>query len=253
MTYCPRIFVHAPFRPDTIRSAVKAEILDAIAQEGLAPQEFGVSGLPSACEWSFDRSIDLMRQCDASLIIALARLTDANGRPMPSEFSHFEGALSLSRGLPTLVVAEEGMDARGILSKVGRNVVVNVPISDHEEWISQQTFRSHVAVKEWLKQLRNRKDVFFGYSSAAKGLAQNIKEHLESAKLTVVDWSDDFRRGHTILEEVHQASRDCRCGLFLLTADDRLAWSRVALPRDNVLLETGFFSEFCREEPNGFN
>ena len=241
MTYSPRIFVHAPYKPDPTRALIKAEIIDCIKQAGFSAQEFSVSGIPAALEWSFDHSIELKRICDGALIIALGRLTDAGGRPMPSEFSHFEGALALFRNLPTLVVREFDMQARGILSRVGRNIIASVPVSNYEAWISNHELLKHPAFVKWSAEILNRRDVFFGYSSAASKLAQNIKRYLESTGLKILDWSDDFRKSHTILEEVQNAARDCRCGLFLLTADHRLAWSRTYIPNDNVLLETGFF------------
>jgi predicted nucleotide-binding protein len=45
------------------------------------------------------------------------------------------------------------------------------------------------------------------------------------------------------MEEVARAASICRTGLFLFTADDPLEGSptAISLPRDNVLLEAGYF------------
>lgn len=74
-------------------------------------------------------------------------------------------------------------------------------------------------------------------------IAASIRAYLESSGLSVLDWARDFRVGRTILEEVERAATLCRCGLFLLTADDPLGGvsTPVAIPRDNVVLETGYF------------
>jgi predicted nucleotide-binding protein len=59
----------------------------------------------------------------------------------------------------------------------------------------------------------------------------------------VLDWATAFRPGRTIMEEVKRAPTVSRCGLFLFTADDPVEGSQTAtaIPRDNVLLEAGYF------------
>ena len=61
----------------------------------------------------------------------------------------------------------------------------------------------------------------------------------------------DKRRlaGATILEEIERAPSRCRCAVFPLTKDDeveRKAKAKAsfdAIPRDNVLLEAGYFTQ----------
>jgi predicted nucleotide-binding protein len=98
-------------------------------------------------------------------------------------------------------------------------------------------------VQEWLQRVRSRYDVFFGYCSKASQIAQNIKKFLEDGGLRVLDWATAFRPGRTIMEEVKRAATVSRCGLFLFTADDPVEGSQTAtaIPRDNVLLEAGYF------------
>jgi predicted nucleotide-binding protein with TIR-like domain len=247
MGYSPRIYVHAPYKSDLAdRVAVKSAVLDLLRGEDLDPQEFHVSGLPRGDSWTFDRAIDVMRQCDGAIILALARWIESDGVnevPIPSEYSHFEGALALARRLPTLVVAEQGMHMRGILSQLGGTFVVQVPMPRSASWIARRELLDEPPTHEWLERVKGRCDVFFGYCSKASELARNIKTFLESDGLRVHDWATAFRPGRTIMEEVKRAAVTSRCGLFLFTADDPIEGSQTvtAIPRDNVLLEAGYF------------
>jgi hypothetical protein len=87
------------------------------------------------------------------------------------------------------------------------------------------------------------RDLFFGYCSRADETASRIRMYLESRGFSIWDWARDFRVGRTILDEVRRAATLCRCGLFLFTADDPLGGvpNPVAIPRDNVILEAGYF------------
>jgi predicted nucleotide-binding protein len=73
---------------------------------------------------------------------------------------------------------------------------------------------------------------------------------LEGKGFSVLDWARDFRpAGATILEEIERAANRCRCAVFLFTKDDELekyAQAKAsfnAVPRDNVLLEAGYFTQ----------
>ena len=244
MAYRPRIYIHAPYKPESQRAAVKRSILDKLRTLGFDPQEFHVSGIPKGDAWSFDRAIKVMRQCDGALILALMRWMDSNGQnalPVPSEYSHFEGALALGCNLPSLVIAEEGMLFRGIVSQMGGSFVLMVPMQSANEWLTSDTLVAEPAFERWVERIKGRYDVFFGYCSKADELAHNIKSFLVGAGLRVLDWATDFVPGRTIIEEIARATATCRCGLFLFTADDPLEGSatKIAIPRDNVLLEAG--------------
>lgn len=244
--YKPRIYVHAPYRPDRERAPVKDAILRMIAEQGFDLQEFHVSGLPRGDSWTFKRAVEVMNQCDGALILALARWVDTDGEsqlPIPSEYAHFEGALAVSRGLPTLVIGEESMQRRGILSQLGGTFVVQIPMHDSRGWIDAHQLLAEPSVDEWLERVISRYDVFFGYCSKADKLAQDIKSYLEDDGFRVLDWATGFRIGRSIMTEVSRAAAISRCGLFLFTADDPVEGlpSATAIPRDNVLLEAGFF------------
>lgn len=81
-------------------------------------------------------------------------------------------------------------------------------------------------------------------------MASEIRSYLENKNFNVLDWAKDFRpAGATILEEIEKAAHRCRCGVFLFTKDDELEKnarakaSFTAVPRDNVLLEAGYFTQ----------
>jgi len=246
-TYRPRIYIHAPYKPAPLQGQMKSMILDHIRAIGFDPQEFHVSGIPKGDTWNFDRAIDVMRQCDGALILALMRSPEADGTdgpPFPSEHSHFEGALALLSNLPTLVVTEEGMPMREILLPVGGSFSLQVPMRNPGEWLATNQLITTPTFEKWVEKINARHDVFFGYCSKADIVARNIKSYLtEEAGLKVLDWATDFRPGHTIMEEIARATRTCRCGLFLFSKDDPIEGSvtTTVVPRDNVLLEAGYF------------
>jgi hypothetical protein len=119
-----------------------------------------------------------------------------------------------------LVVGEQGMPMRGILSQLGGTFVVQVPMNDYENWIAQKGLLRDPPAQGWLRRVRNPNDVFFGYCSKASKLAKDVKDYLEQDGLQVLDWATAFRPGKTIMEEVRRAASVSRCGLFLFTADD---------------------------------
>jgi predicted nucleotide-binding protein len=123
---------------------------------------------------------------------------------------------------------------------VGTKGAVVLEYGTEEERASSFVYR---LAHEIRRHVQRNSDVFFGYCSRADKVAARIRAHLESQGLSVLDWARDFRTGRTILEEVRRAATTCRCGLFLFTADDPLngVSTPVAIPRDNVVLETGYF------------
>jgi predicted nucleotide-binding protein len=245
--YRPRIYIHAPYTPGPKQAILKKAILKKIQSLGFEPQEFHISGLPRGDTWNFDRAIEVMRQCDGALILALKRWQGTSGRtvvPIPSEYSHFEGALAVSRGLPTIVVAEEGMQPRGILAHLGKAFVVRLPTKNTTVWLASDQFLKAPPFKKWVADVRSRYDVFFGYCSEANKLARGIKDFLiNKCGMRVMDWATEFRPGRTIMDEIARASATCRCGLFLFTKSDQIVGtaSKTSVPRDNVLLEAGYF------------
>jgi predicted nucleotide-binding protein len=136
------------------------------------------------------------------------------------------------------------MQRRGILSQMGGSFVLQVPMQDMATWLETDKLLSEPPFEKWVERVKARYDVFFGYCSKADELAQKIKTFLtDESGLRVLDWATDFLPGRTIMEEIARATATCRCGLFLFTADDPIEGSltKTAIPRDNVLLEAGYF------------
>jgi predicted nucleotide-binding protein len=108
--------------------------------------------------------------------------------------------------------------------------------------VSDQNFKA--AFNGWAKRILLRRDVFSGYCSKANATAHAIRDYLEGRGFSVLDWSRDFAKaGSTILEEMRKAASTCRCAIFLFTKDDQLEGEATAkaVPRDNVVLEVGYF------------
>jgi hypothetical protein len=116
----PRIYISCRYDPrrrflDHARQSLREGILQCVREQGFEPQEFGVSGLPQGSDWDFARARDVMLQCDGALVIAIAQwFTEEGGIPVPvpSEYSHFEGALAIGARIPLLVISEETMVPR---------------------------------------------------------------------------------------------------------------------------------------------
>jgi predicted nucleotide-binding protein len=127
------------------------------------------------------------------------------------------------------------------------NATSNAMTSTAELWVNSNQFANHFVA--WTQIVRKRRDVFLGYCSKADSVALELRTFLENSGFSVLDWTRDFDpAGTTILEEIEQASSQCRCAIFLFTKDDDLSESSTAkasfeaVPRDNVLLEAGYFT-----------
>jgi hypothetical protein len=97
-----------------------------------------------------------------------------------------------------------------------------------------------------LDLLKERRDVFFGYSSSSETTAAAIKRYLLSVGARVLDWLTDFFPGRTILDQIEQAAARSIGGILLFTKDDDLknegpTADVVAVPRDNVVFKAGYF------------
>lgn len=241
-----RIFVSVPVDDhlDERRKKLKAAVLKRVAQMGFEPQQFLVSGIPAGMGWNFASVDEVMKRCQGALILAFPRWTFSDGNQQvsfPTEYNHYEGALAHARRLPILTIAERGIEDRGVVWNGGGNPILWAPRDADENWLESESFKHRFQI--WEETLKERRDVFLGYSSQAKNTAQAIHLFISGLGLKVLDWSMDFFGGGTILEEIERADRLCTCGIFLFTTDDLLE-SPVAdraAPRDNVVFEAGYF------------
>jgi hypothetical protein len=263
----PRIFVSVPDdrHLDDRRKALKRAVIRFIAGQGFdvvgfEPEQFGAKRPMNLEAWTVEKADRLIRRCDGVLILALARIqahifeseSDQSSRTagriltLPTPYNHLEGALALAQQLPVLILFEENMDRTGIFDSGIKPTVI--PANANQKWVSSKSFR--MPFDAWAVKVRERRDVFLGYCSKANSSAKEIRDYLESKGFSVLDWARDFRpAAATILEEIEKAASRCRCAIFLFTKDDELdrnargKASFEAIPRDNVLLEAGYFTQ----------
>jgi predicted nucleotide-binding protein len=261
----PRIFVSVPDdrHLDTRRRRLKRAIVREIERlgfevVGFEPEQFAPGRAANPDEWTVERAQALLQRCDGVLILALARRhirviaaeEDAGAKtsaaiPLPTTYNHLEGALGIALGIPTCLIIEAGMERHGIFNSDIKPVVL--PGDATESWLKSRAFQAFLP--KWAERVRERRDVFLGYCSKGSAVALKLRSFLEKREFTVLDWSRDFSKaGATILEEIERAATRCRCAVFLFTKDDEVAKAArrkanfKAVPRDNVLVEAGYFT-----------
>lgn len=247
-----RIYVSLPadpWLPDNLNK-LKWGIVEEIEKLGYTPEIFtnpkGKPGLASAKAWNPRDADEIARRCLAAAVLGMARWTfqDDSGEAvlLPTEFNHYEGALARTLGIPTLVLVQRNVRRRVVFDmSFGGYVGEFAPDADLS-WLHTDEFR--VPFNYWKALLDERRDVFFGYSSASETTAAAIKRFLLSLGAKVLDWQSDFIPGRTILDQIEQAAARCLGGIFLFTRDDDLAdrgQVDTAVPRDNVVFEAGYF------------
>ncbi|MBI5035237.1 MAG: nucleotide-binding protein [Chloroflexi bacterium] len=241
-----RIFVSTPNDSvlDVTQFQIKTQVLKLIKRAGFEPQEFSVSGLPAQLMWNYENVNQVLHRCQGAVILGLERWQAGPGQGihgLATAFNHFEGALALAHQLPTLVIAERGTERQGIFFlSAGQNTVYLLSPS-MIDWHKTKTFRNKF--KAWRTEVTARFQVFAGYCAQANPTAQAIIKEFKKQGVSVMDWQKHFRPGRSILEEVERASQTCMAGVFLFTCDDALITQnkKRAAPRDNVILEAGYF------------
>jgi hypothetical protein len=229
---------------------LKWAIVDEIENLGYTPEIFtnpkGKPGLASSRAWGARDADEVARRCSGAAVIGIARwnFSDGEGRTvrLPTEFCHYEGALARTLGLPTLVLVQSDVMRRVVFDPTFGGFVGEIPPEADGEWLKTPEFR--VPFGYWRAQLYARRDVFLGYCSSSRTTAASLKNFLQSAGATVLDWQTDFIAGRSILAQIEEAAVRCNAGIFLFTKDDDLADrgqpDRTA-PRDNVVFEAGYF------------
>src|SRR5262249_1289152 len=89
--------------------------------------------------------------------------------------------------------------------------------------------------------------------SSSTKTAEKVKSYIkQDLGASVLDWRTGFSVGRTVLEEIAEAGKLCSAGIFLFTRDDgpvatlrtasrNTRHSELAIPRDNVVFEAGYF------------
>ena len=247
-----RIYVSLPADPwlPPNLNRLKWGIVDEIEKRGFVPEIFtnprGKPGLASSKSWHPRDADEIARRCFGAAVLGIARwkFHDPNGQPvlLPTEFNHYEGALARTLGLPTLVLVQWDVKRRVVFDMNFAGFVGGFEPNADVDWLHTDEF--HVPFNYWLEKLKERRDVFLGYASAASPTAASVKTFLQSLGANVLDWQTDFIPGRTILEQIEQAAERSIAGIFLFTKDDDLvdpAPGIVAAPRDNVVFEAGYF------------
>lgn len=252
MAMTRRIFVSMPADNWLTKeqNALKWGVVERIERLGYVPEIFtdpsGRRSRSARKTWSANDADEIMRSCSGAAIIGLPRWTlgAAEGPVyLPTEYSQYEGAVARTVAVPLLILAQRNLMRRVVFSHNFGPYVGEFPESADKDWLKTKEFK--VAFGHWTEELRERRDFFLGYCSAAAATAKQVREYLEkNIGATVLDWQRDFKYSRTIMDEIEEARRRCNAGIFLFTKDDTLvkpATPRQAAPRDNVVFEAGYF------------
>jgi hypothetical protein len=187
----------------------------------------------------------VVRRCVGAVVIGAPRFI----LPFPerelrfaTEYCHYEGAAAYTLGLPLFVLAEANIEHRVLFGWQSGVEITTFSEDADESWLETPIFRARF--EAWLRQLRQRRDVFLGYCGSAADTALKIHEFLEGLGVTVLDWARDFAPARSILAEIEEAASRCSAAVFLFTKDDPLQGDTDrAAPRDNVVFEAGYFAQ----------
>ena len=192
-----------PTEASILGGRASSAILDRLVDARFAPQVFFEAGLPQALPWSLDTVNGVMRRCVGAIVLGFPRwrATPEDGAPIKlvGEYSHIEGAIALAHRLPTLIAAEVGVEARGIVYKGGGQVIVPIPADATPESLfaeergeGQRTREFGRSFARWLEELRAG-PTSSSATAAGAGTAAQIQLLVEGAGATVHNWAMDFR------------------------------------------------------------
>lgn len=249
-----RVFVsiNADSNHTEVENSFKWKIVEKLFDKGFLPEIFTpppgkrYRGLAVRKGWTFNDVEEIMSRCVGHVIIGMPRWKVGDdvsgGKILPSEYHHYEGAISHMLNLPTLIFSDPTIVNRGVFNRSLGRFIVSLPRDYNQEWLESEHFQ--YALNDWIDEIDNRRDIFLGYSTAAKGVAKSIKRYIEKEVCaTVWDWEDDFYSGDNILSQIKKAVDRCSLGIFLFTKDDQLEGGLgKAAPRDNVVFEAGYFA-----------
>ncbi len=252
MALTRRVFISSPRDEhlDDRRNDLKWAIVKKIEALGYEPQAFGSpeggQGLASGRTWSPTDADKVMRRCVGAAILGFpiwegTATQKGQTVPLVTEYCHYEGALARAQALPILAVLEEGVEERVFFNRYGSDPIIKYPKPADSAWTNEREFQRFL--EGWNGRVKQRSDVFFGFSSQATDTAKLIIQFLESIGVKVRNWQTDFRPAGTILDEIEEAASNCVGGIFLFSRDDELVSGDIAhaAPRDNVVFEAGFF------------
>lgn len=252
MSITRRIFVSLPSDGalSSSQNKFKWSIVEKIEQLNYIPEIFtnprGKPGLASNKIWSRQDADKIARKCIGAAIIGLPRWefpTSQGALKLPTEYCHYEGAISYTLGLPMLVLAQKDVLRRVVFDDSYGVYMGIFPPNADIKWLETKDFLT--PFQYWRAELDARRDIFLGYCGSSAGVAGNLKRFLEKdLKVTVLDWKTDFAPSRFILKQIEDAAARCSAGIFLFTKDDPITnetQTYKAVPRDNVVFEAGYF------------
>jgi Predicted nucleotide-binding protein containing TIR-like domain len=248
-----RVYVSAPAESNLSnrQKQFAQKIVKKIEAADLIPQSLNVAGHSMGVEnFHFGGMQRLMECSQGAVILAFSQRVAQRKRDgvllndigdSPSEYNHLEGGLAIAGRKPQLAIYEEGVMDRGILWSGGERMI-RIPSSASPKWLDTPDFETTFNV--WADQVKARNHVFLAYCSKAEDVANKIIIFLNGInnRLAILNWKD-FLPAESILTRIEQAAHASVCGIFLFTKDDELLLgdSNKAAPRDNVILEAGYF------------
>ena len=227
---------------DDRRRALKTAIVARLQRHDLMPQLFFEAGLAENMAWNFENVDRVMRKCVGAIVIGFPRWAASPPATQQwiGEYNHYEGAVALSCRLPVMLLAERGVENRGIVWSGAGRPITYIPEDATPDWLESQDFLRRF--DGWVRDVEYRRDVFLGYCSQNQGTAAIIENRLMRSGATVLNYQMDFRAGVSILDEIEAAAARCSCGIFLFGNNDPLqGMDGGAAPRDNVVFEAGYF------------
>ncbi|MDK2742564.1 MAG: nucleotide-binding protein [Nitrospira sp. BO4] len=246
----PRVFISASddHHLDENQLEVKHSILHELeVARGFEPWRSFEKG-PLRKGWGFEKANEAMGKADGTLVLAFAQWeckglgprSHENGLKI-SEGNHLEGGLAIAHDLPLLVVREEGVQDRGIVSEGTTHEVVRMPRASNREWVSQSDFmRAFIRWSEDVEKhsrIHRERRVFIGHghSPAWKDLRNYIEDTLHLSH-------DEFSRipvaGVTTVQRLTQMLDEAGIAFLVMTAEDEQKDGRIRA-RSNVVHEAG--------------
>ena len=247
-----RVFVSGPrekyldVRTKGLREAILHEIGVGLGYELVAFGTLaGGSGLVAGVTWNRAQAIQAMRRCVGAVLLGFPYWRVGDGEResgLVTEYCHYEGAIAAMLNLPILALLEAGTAERGAFDSRAGSPVLDVPADATAAWVAGPEFKNFL--RGWSERVKQRRDVFLGYRTPASALAQIIRARLEADEILVIDWARDFRKAGSILSEIEDAAARCSAAILLFTRDELLRTEAAGSvpPRDNVLLEAGYFA-----------
>lgn len=222
---------------------IKRGIIDRIKSVGFEPQELFFHGEFSQIPWSYEKVQYKLSRCQGAVILGLIRwdVQDAQREyKFNTAYNHYEGALALSKDLPSFILMHEHVKKAGIALKGRAQFFVKLPDKVYASWLQTDTFLSKFY--QWVDAVKDRRHIFLGYSRKARATAAKIKDFLTGKGVSVLEWGAEFNPSVPLIDEIEKASRSCLGSIFLFVNDDEVNTSDIksAQSRDDIIFAAGY-------------